>query len=210
MKNATRSFAVTATFLVAFLATSLIVGADDGLNGPFGPASVRAALTRMVTKDTTQTITAVKTFTAIPSFPAGIYIPATAASTYGIYVDLEGAGSTAGYFYSVGDGISSYSGTGNALFGSGSAANANPTIVSYQAAGQAATVKALDVQNSSNVTKASLDFNGALRLSGQTATVTMGAGAPGGACVSGSLYLRTDGDAATTVYACAATVWGAR
>jgi hypothetical protein len=40
--------------------------------------------------------------------------------------------------------------------------------------------------------------------------ITRGAGAPAGACVTGSLYLRSDGAASTTLYVCQATAWAAK
>ncbi len=45
-----------------------------------------------------------------------------------------------------------------------------------------------------------------IRLS-SGATIGSGAGAPTGSCISGSLYLRTDGAADSTAYTCIATAW---
>lgn len=41
-------------------------------------------------------------------------------------------------------------------------------------------------------------------------TISTGSGAPAGACVTGSLYLRTDGGAGSTLYVCEATAWAAK
>lgn len=45
---------------------------------------------------------------------------------------------------------------------------------------------------------------------GSGVSTTSGAGAPVGACTTGSLYLRTDGGANTTLYVCEAGAWAAK
>ncbi len=45
---------------------------------------------------------------------------------------------------------------------------------------------------------------------GNTVNITTGTGAPTGSCVTGSLYLRADGGAGTTLYVCEVGAWVAK
>lgn len=48
------------------------------------------------------------------------------------------------------------------------------------------------------------------RFPNSAATISFGAGAPGGSCVTPSLYLRTDGGSGSTLYVCEGGAWAAK
>ncbi|HVB29595.1 MAG TPA: hypothetical protein VNG91_07290, partial [Terriglobia bacterium] len=48
------------------------------------------------------------------------------------------------------------------------------------------------------------------RFPNSTATISFGAGAPTGTCVTPSLYLRTDGGSGSTLYVCESGAWAAK
>jgi hypothetical protein len=101
----------------------------------------------------------------------------------------------------------------NASYVSGAAsAQPNLTIGGRVIVGGGASLK----NNGGTMENRTADGNGfaplsalSFKLSGGP-TWTSGAGAPTSACVTGSLYTRTDGAAKTTLYACEKGAWVAK
>lgn len=108
---------------------------------------------------------------------------------------------------SAGNGLSSKSSTGTSVYAQSQGdANTAPTIIAKLAPSQAATVPLFQAQDSAGAAVYTVRGNGTIV---RTASVTdaVGAGAPSGACVTGSTYRRTDGGTATSFYVCESTAW---
>ena len=75
--------------------------------------------------------------------------------------------------------------------------------------GSGETVPMIAVDNDSDVHTFAVRANGTIVHNGGALDI-VAAGAPSGACVTGSMYRRTDGTAGATFYVCEATVWAAK
>lgn len=104
------------------------------------------------------------------------------------------------------------------VISSGYSAQAYARVFAYNYSGSAGMTLALndpggDVAVGKTTASEKLDVNGNVKATGfKLANVvwTQGAGAPVGACTTGSLYSRTDGGAATSLYVCESSAWVAK
>lgn len=112
--------------------------------------------------------------------------------------------------HAVNYGMSSFANAGPAGWFLNAGTNTQPTILIREGfGGQGATVPMLAIDNDANARNFAVRANGTIVHNGGVLD-TVAAGAPSGACVTGSMYRRTDGTAGATLYICEAATWAAK
>jgi|GEM_PF-4940064 len=107
-------------------------------------------------------------------------------------------------------GVQASSNGGPAAWFANGSANTQPTLLVREGfGGQGAIVPQIAVDNDSDVRTFAVRADGTTVHNGGVLDI-VGAGAPSGACVTGSMYRRTDGTLGATLYICEATAWAAK
>lgn len=107
-------------------------------------------------------------------------------------------------------GLSSFAVGGPAAWLLGASTNTQPTLLIREGFGaQDASVPMIAVDDDSDARNFSVRASGTIVHNGGVVDI-VATGAPAGACVTGSMYRRTDGTAGATLYVCEATAWAAK
>jgi hypothetical protein len=107
-------------------------------------------------------------------------------------------------------GMSSFAVGGPAGWFLGASTNTQPTLLIREGfGGQDASVPMIAVDDDTDAHNFAVRASGTIVHNGGVLDI-VAIGAPSGACVTGSMYRRTDGTADATLYVCEATAWAAK
>jgi hypothetical protein len=107
-------------------------------------------------------------------------------------------------------GLASFSQGGPAAWLLNASTNTQPTLLIREGfGGQDASTPMIAVDDDANARNFTVRASGTIERNGGVLDL-VGAGAPSGSCVSGSMYRRSDGGAASTLYICEALAWSAK
>jgi len=107
-------------------------------------------------------------------------------------------------------GLASFAVGGSAAWFVGASTNTQPTLLIREGFGtQGATVPMIAVDDDTDTRNFAVRASGTIVHNGGVLDI-VAIGAPTGACVTGSMYRRTDGTAGATLYVCEATAWSAK